>query len=472
MILHPTLCNATPADECPPELIKQAIKEVQTELQVPWDVVFLTMLASMSTVCAPLCDVTDPNGKVDPPCVFGAVILDSGQGKTSVARIINKPIFDFDRAQELDFEAKLQHHRAVLAGWSAIRQRLLWKLTDALKRGDPIVDLQNEIARHERGKPKKPRLRRIIRNKLSKRALSDGLDGIRQVIALMVDEGGMLLDRDFVDLIAHLTKAWDGDTIVIDRGNGASTTAIDPRMTFALLIQSGVLDRYLKKHGDFMRESGFLARLLVAKPVSMQGFRFFENKTHKKPALAAVHARMRELLCMDRSTRIVLEFNEYARIRWFNYANEFEQLTQPARYLCDTPDLASKAMGHITRIAALFHFFMGEKGPITVESLERAHQIVWHYTHEWKRVFATPQVVFDAQALESDLHRRYLTSGATQYPHNYIRQNGPECIREKSRLDSVINKLINEGKIWITPGKNNTRIVNISEPYFANLPRF
>eukprot|EP00456_Euglypha_rotunda_P027347 TRINITY_DN21879_c0_g1_i1.p1 TRINITY_DN21879_c0_g1~~TRINITY_DN21879_c0_g1_i1.p1 ORF type:complete len:316 (-),score=42.79 TRINITY_DN21879_c0_g1_i1:92-1039(-) len=305
------------------------------------------------------------------------------------------------------------------------------------------------------------------------------LEGNGERIGLMTDEGGVVLNSDLIGENGVLNIAWDGGTLSLDRANGTSIVARNPRVTALLMVQPDVLDAYRERKGVAARGSGLLARFLIARPPSLKGQRFIV--TTQKPRwehLEKFHERLRELLQQSDSTEndgscfdAVLDFDNDAATRWIYYANAIEAAMQPNGGLDDIPDFASKAMENVTRLSGLFHIATKQEGKITLDTLERAYAIVIYHVHEAKRLLSTEpalaEIESDCQKLERYL-RDKVQSGWYQLPRRYIYRSGP--IRDKLRFDAAIFQLTAAGKIWITLGSKQAKFVNLNSPYFASLP--
>ncbi len=459
-----------------PQKLHDEVKRIARITQAPWDLAAVSTLSAISTVCSPLINVKSPMGNVCSTGTFFLVFADSGVGKTRVDHESSTPTLEGDDACLQEFPALIAALERDQAIWTATRKVLEKKLTDSIKSSGLDVEAHNVLKMHDDKKPKPPRLLKTHWSVKSVPAFWKALERSGQCIALTSDEGGTVIDRDFIELIPYLCKAWDGRVMMPDSANQQSVAVNDPRVTLSILIQRGVWQRYRKKYGDILRDNGFLARCLVLQVKSNTGYRIFEDRRHHQPDLLEFHDRMRELIKLksdrDQKGRIVLEFDDYARIRWFNYANELEQLTQPGQYLHDAPDVTPKAMENITRIAAQLHFFSGQDGLITVESLERAYLIVWHFIHHFKATIAIPKDVYDAQALERYLHEQFVLYQKIFIEQTSILQCGPECVREAKALHAAVIRLVSENKITVVIGKNRARLINLNCGYFASLPRW
>jgi hypothetical protein len=103
------------------------------------------------------------------------------------------------------------------------------------------------------------------------------------------------------------------------------------------------------------------------------------------------------------------------------------------------------------RIAALLHHFTGQEGKISVDTLERALQILGWHLDEFKRVFSPlgkmPQEILDAQLLMDYLQSHFFGFGHFVIPKNLVLKNGP--LRPVRRMQAALDILISQGRVYI-----------------------
>ena len=96
----------------------------------------------------------------------------------------------------------------------------------------------------------------------------------------------------------------------------------------------------------------------------------------------------------------------------------------------------------LARLAAALHYFGGEGGRITLDTLERSFAIInWHigaYKALFSPQFVVPQDQLDAQAIAQymRLHSWGGPTSDTYVPKNHLRRNGP--VRDKTRLNAAL----------------------------------
>jgi hypothetical protein len=466
-------CPTYPPKSYPVEtfypLIANAIREMLMNAKAPDAMVSMVFTEVLTIACQGLADVLLPTGHIAPLSQNFIVLAKSGERKSFVERRVAAPIYAFDKRRSEQYSNALRVYKAELHTWKSVDAGLQREITKAIKNGSPIEDLCQQARAHAMCEPVKPRLRRILRQDMTARALMEALEGDGESIAIVSSEGKFILNDEMASQVGLRNSAWDGaDSLSHDRGHGESLIVRNPRMTQFVMIQPDVWLKYLERHGDDARASGQHARTLFAWPVSTQGDRITESLEMTWENLQKFCERVNELLDeyerrLDAGSlkRDVVEFSDEAKVVWLAMQNDIEENLRPNGLLADVPDIASKAMEMTGRLAATFHYFSRLEGKISVDTLCRANEIIGWHVIEFKRLFTPPtplpQYQLDAQTLEQFLHEKCFSRGCLIVFKNDLLQFGPNAIRSKGRLDPALDFLRWQGRIQIgqqyLPGK-------------------
>lgn len=454
--------------------------EISRQIQAPDPLTGLALLTAQAISCQPLIDVRLPTGQVRPVSLNTAGIAESGERKTTIDGLVMHLIHQRDELRAKKYDKDTLEYQAEHRVWSAIEKGICKDITKATQKGEPVEGLRRQLAEHMAKAPVKPRLRRILRQNATERAIMEALQGHGESIALMSDEGGIILNGGPLSRPDNRNKAWDGaPTLVMDRAKSESIVAHHPRMTVSFFVQEAVLRDFLGRRGAVTRGSGHWARYLFAWPISTQGFRFMSYGDVVWKHLPAFHARIAELLDehdrrIEAGTveRTVIEFSDEAKRSWVDLVNHVEGMLRPDGYLSDIKDFASKAAEIVGRVAAIQHWFSKQEGKISIDTLNRAWAIVEWHLHEFKRIFSPTQVVpqewVDAQTLEDHLHKRYWCRGFRFVKKNEVLKAGP--LRPRSRLDAALDCLIDMGRVRIDIGPKRERYILLNPQYFESIP--
>jgi len=457
-----------PMDSFCPD-VANAVKEVHLHVKAPDALVGMAFLTTMSVACQGLVDVMLPNGLLRPTSMNLLMVADSGERKSAVDSLASAAIYAYDEQQIIRYKKSLARYQLEMSIWKAVEVGIRRQITKAIRLNESMELSCQQLADHEARKPTKPKLRRIMRHNATERATMDALAGDGESIAFMSDEGDVLLKGGAMGQIGLRNKGWDGARILaFDRAN-TTVIARNPRVTMSIMVQSGVLRAFLEKRGDAIHGSGHWARYLVGWPATTQGSRFNWSPEMVWNHLPRFHERVTELLedygrKIDSGAvhRIVLEFSDSAKLRWIEMLNRTESMSAPWGELEQVKDFASKAMEIVGRIAAILHGFSKRDGEISVDTLERAVQIVEWHLGEYKRIFSpnggVPQEQVDAQSLESYLKCRYWDKNYPIAPRNEVLRNGP--VRPEGRFSAALDVLQRLGRLRIDVSAKRKRYIS------------
>lgn len=459
-------------------IVQEAVQEVGRHVQAPDALVAMSFLAVMSATCQGLIDVRLPIGQVRPVSLNLFAVAESGERKTAVDNQVAKPLHErVVKRQRAYNDAKVEYEYQMEL-WKDTHRALMKKRSMLADKGQSTEQITHRLLEHRRSKPLPPRMRQIIRIDLTKRSFVDALHGDGESIALMSSEGGVLLDSEAMRQLALLNCTWDGLALSLDRANDDHVLAQNPRVTISIMAQPSVFQNHMARRGAQARGTGMLARCLVGWPLTTQGNRDIARYEPTWDKLGRFHARAEQLLdeydqhlVTGKIERSVVVFSEDAKHRWFDLAEETERRTHPQGDLHDIKDFASKSCEIVARIAAVMHYFTGQEGAITVDTLERAIAIVHWHTGEFLRLFSVnsdiAQLFRDADLLKRWLFDHVVKREADHIRHNDLLRLGPVSLRTKRRLESALGLLIQHGCAWIFIDKSRTRWVYVNLMHFA-----
>ena len=484
--------NAYPLKSFPTR-IYAAVREALNIAQTTEVIVGSSTLAALSSAVGCNADWKHPlTGQIRPSTLYMWVVALSGDRKSFTDALICGSVYAHDEAAILKYAEEIKNYKNVYPRWSKFNEGLLNRIAKLARTGDSIDEVNAELEAHAAKEPVKPRLHRLIRQDISHESVYKALEGDGKALALMTDEGQILLDSNVMRHIGVLNKIWDGCRLLtVDRAEG-NIVALNPRATISIMVQPAVLNKFLAKHGALIHGSGHLARYLIARSPSIQGFR---PPTMSDPTvidLLPFHARVAELLNAyiekaksDTITRDVLEFDDAAKRLWFDIATNVESDIKPGYYLSDIGDFASKYMDIVGRVATLLHYFeanteslapdpharAAQIGKISADTLARAEEIAAWHLHEYKSVYSTslqrsPEEI-DADSVYAYLYRTCFIKNQDYVAKNHIRQY---CGVRRGRFDPAIDVLLSMQAISIKLGKNLTQLIELNPNFFSANP--
>jgi putative DNA primase/helicase len=194
-------------------------------------------------------------------------------------------------------------NRSALEAWAAEQEGIKAAIKDAVRRKPEEVDkLKERLVKHVLDKPAEIIAPRLRYEDVNPQSLAFMLANGHPSAALWSDERGMVTEshgmgkESLLGFMAGLNRLWDGGAIHHDRKQAQSVHLEGRRLTVSLMVQPLVLRELAQRGGGLIRGSGFLARYLVAAPLSTMGARPYQEAPPGMPHLAAFHRRIRELL--------------------------------------------------------------------------------------------------------------------------------------------------------------------------------
>ena len=256
--------------------------------------------------------------------------------------------------------------------------------------------------------------------------------------------------------LAALNQLWDGATLPVERRSSESFTVRGARLTMALQVQEATIRAFFDSTKGLARGTGFLARFLVSWPQSTQGMRHFTEAPANWPALAAFNNRLTAIL--NRPAPIdddgglspaMLTLAPDAKAAWVAFHNAIESELSTGRELYDVRDVASKTADNAARLAALFHTFSGNIGPIDLDAMESAARVTtWHLT-EAKRFLgelAMPAELANPARLEAWMLDYCRRENTDKVPTREVQRHGPGGLRDKAIINDAIKELAELGR--------------------------
>ncbi|MBN6104909.1 DUF3987 domain-containing protein [Xanthomonas sp. CFBP 8703] len=463
--------------------ISEPAYEVKSMTLAPGALIGLCALTSLSIACQGLIDVQLPiaGRPVRPVSLNLLFVGESGERRSTVASLLCAPIYAHDERAIQMHEADMLAHKRRHELWKSIKKATMRKVTRNALSGASTEALDEELDAICDQEPEQPRLRRIAHEDLTERSLFEALQGDGESIALITDEGQIVLDSAAMRNLGVLNKCWDGARVLsIDRANHDNIVVRNPRTTTSIMTHEAVLNKFFRRQGDIAHGSGHLARYLIAYPTSTKGYRTTWRDPPEPVKLPTFQARIQELLDSydghiraGTLARQVIEFSDEAAKHWKQAAHEVETHLKPGLDLHDISDFAAKYMEIMSRVAALMHFFCGLEGKISEDTLKRAETItIWHL-QEFHRLFGAsrlPEEQADAWELAEYLRSHCWNKGMSSVPRSQFLHVGPA--RTKRRLDAALEILVAQGAVRLIydEHKNRKCYIHMNSAFFEGGP--
>lgn len=459
-----------------PELIRNAVEEVEEFSQAPIPLIAASALAVVSSAVQGLASVERSEGLRGPAALYFLTLARSGERKTTVDRYFSEPMSQWEAEQKELNKPILAEYRARLSEWQCLEDGYKQAIKIAAKNKETDQQAVELLAQLELNRPSEPRVPSILRMDDTPEALGVAL--MKWPIAsIMSNEAGIIfgahgMNPDSVMRnMASLNICWDGGHLKRDRTTTHSIDIQGMRVTVGLQVQPDTLKVFLSKQGALAKGIGFLARFLVAFPESTQGGRYFKEVRVGQPAVDAFHARVRELLSIPAQvdmegglTTGYLALSSAAKTIWVGFHDEVEEQLGFGGDFFDVQEVASKAADNAARLAACFHVFCDHGGETAIAgtTMDKAVELMRWYLRESLRfteVLAIPESTRKAIHLEEWLAKQ-LKDGMPLVPTRMLKQYGPNELRHAAGVEAFSVLEDHHRALLITRGQRKFYCLN------------
>ena len=430
--------------------LKELIWEAEAHTQAPLPIIWTSMLMTIASACQGRINVQTPVGFETSCNLYSMVIAESGERKTTVDKLFAQKLQNFNMQLKAEFVKEEQEYEAAYYLWKVKFKENEKLLKRSLSKGDQEKQIQFEkvVADLVAVKPKKPQHKQFLFNDITVDALSEYLSKYPSAL-LTSSDASYVFHHLRVDKLGVINDLWDGGTISINRKNSNPIEVINARLSMSLMIQPGILNQYSKAKNDLLRESGLLARVLMTRPKSTQGYRTIENiENMPKKEFDKFHAHIAKLIYETNeqinSPKLIMTFSTEAKQYWMEFSESVEKDIGDGAYLEEVKDCASKMPNNVARIAAILQYYLTGSEVITAENMRTATTLGNFYLEEFKEVFGV-KTIAEEERYYGDILLNYLKKNvdtSVEYSKTYILQNGPRALRKRRELDMALYNLV------------------------------
>ncbi|TQD15654.1 DUF3987 domain-containing protein [Enterobacter hormaechei] len=440
-----------------PQIIRNAVYEVEQHTQAPQALIAASVLGVISLACQNRIDVCRLNNLRSPVSLFLLTLAESGERKSTVDKLLMKPLYQLEEEWFEKYTQDLIVWRNAETVFNIEKKALMSKLKTDIRRNKDHSATNERLKALLAVSPKAPVRLRQIYSDATPAAMKDSLCGRWRSIGLMSDEAGTIFNGYALNELPFINKMWDGAMFPVERKSEPDKLIKDARMTLGLMIQPDVFKKgYLERKGDAAKGIGFFARCLICQPGSTQGYRQITSPVVSSEHLPIFHQRLMDIVNEsiarnEENERQCLRFSPEAEKRWLEFYNKVESEMGLIGFLSDFKDYASKMAENMARIAALLHYFNGDKGDISLTAVEAAVDIIAWYVDEYVRIFSKPQTLLLVSSEADELYS-WIKDYCYRCVVPYIRkttilQYGPNRFRNRIKVNELLSTLYSQNKI-------------------------
>jgi hypothetical protein len=337
-------------------------EEIAATHQVPIDLAAILVLGVASAAAALHFRVHVGNTHTEPPNIYVAAALPSGDRKSAAFREATQPLEDCE--EWLIREAKPMIER--LKERRTREEAQLKHLRDqAVKCKNPAeaTELGEDAEQLAEGLTEVPAYPRLLAADATPEALTSLIAEQGGIIAVLSPEGGGVFDvlggrysQDKKPNFDVYLLGYDEESIRVDR-QGRAVRIPSPRITAVLTVQPDVIQG-LAVHKEF-EGRGFLGRWAYILPASLVGHRENTNRPLREEVRSLYRSVLENILSLPEPPggmdKCPLHIAGAAWAVWDAYAAPIEHAQAEGGDLASMRSWASKAAGRVARIAGILH---------------------------------------------------------------------------------------------------------------------
>ena len=463
---QPLVRARPPAEEFPLQVLGPvlgpAAEAIARTTGAPAAMAGQSVLATATLAVQAHADIVLPFGQARPLSNFFLTIGISGERKSAVDELALAPV----RVQE---EALRQHYAKAQARW--LNAMEVWQ--GERQRIKKSKEYENTDARRQAldalgPAPAEPPTPMLTCPEPTFEGLARLLAHGEPSIGVYSAEGGQFVGGHAMSADhklktgAGLSTLWDASPIRRIRAGDGTIFVVGRRVAMHLMVQPGVCEALLAD--PVLTDQGFLSRMLVVWPDTLQGNRMWRDGTADDgDIIDAYHNRLREIMEEElplapgtqnelRPRRLLL--SDDARLLWISFANEVEAKLGPDGEYAPIRGLANKLPEHAARIAGTLKLVDKLSAfQVDAEQLQAAIVLARYYATEALRLFDGGKT--DPTLRAAEVLLRWLQTGwhgpSVSLPDIY--QRGPNAIRDKATAKRLVRVLEDHGwLLYMGPG--------------------
>lgn len=434
-----------------PSILQKAIVTYQHYGQQPIALIASSALANISLACQSLANVARDRYLISPVSLYFIQVASSGERKSNVDNVLSKSAREWEASTRDELAPKINTALTLYNVWKMERDGLLTQIKRSMTAGKNTDLLKESLENLVQQEPIIPLNPTLYFEDATHEALAQHLANGWPSASLWSDEAGIIMGSHSMQsnptrFVALLNRTWDGKPFSVHRKTSANFILQNRRLTLNLMMQPRILHQMTSMANDISRQSGFLARCLMAYPTSAMGNRFYKEPPDSLDCLTEYNAQLTQ--CLNQSKKLshagciglpTLMMSAAAKRLWVQFFNNTEAGLSDKGQWSGIKDFASKAAENVTRLAALFHLFEGKMGEISALHTEQAIEIINWHMQEARRLLttaSTTNMLTDAIKLMNWL----LDKGLRKTTTREIQRLSP--LRDREQRDSAIGILI------------------------------
>ncbi|AST81068.1 TPA: DUF3987 domain-containing protein [Citrobacter farmeri] len=434
--------------------IRHWVSHLHQVTRVAIEIIVVTLLAFLGLACQDLYCVQLENKQRSFLTLYLLLLSRSGSGKSTIFRLLKKPVAQLEREFEDDYRAELEIYSRNIILWEAqfkVFNRLYKK---ALGEGLDTTEAAKQLKECVDRKPKAPVRKTIILTNPTPEALAKAIGQGYQNKALFNDEATALYKKLLINP-ALFNTLWCADKVTIDRVSSESFVIENYVFSSFLMMQPQPYDNTPRQKMDNIRDTGLHARtLMIDMEQITEACTIDSHFAHAESVLTELYSLMMRLMKAGVERRdsddeyIALTLAPDAQVLYEATLLHLQHEMKPGGLLYHYDDIGARILEHSLKLAGIFQVSGDpDSTVITKENLSSALDLTdWFVNHAITKIDSTRELS-DEEKILFWLESNLVKNENYDFRRNDIIKKGPLSIRCSARLMPALAKLEKKGKV-------------------------
>ncbi|MCD6615603.1 DUF3987 domain-containing protein [Aeromonas veronii] len=452
------MCNLLPME------LQHVVIEVRQLTQADDDIIINSMLNAMAIAVQATTDIYNPlTEKPIPLSLYCVTVADSGTRKTTVDNIFSAPFQLFEQAQQKSNQQSKEKHEHEKIIHQVKLRALKTKLRKAYASDDgPAAKIiEDDIFKLNQRAPSHIPSPVILVRDITQSALMKELCAPWNNICLSTDEAGQILNSKNFSTPSFYNDLWDAKEISMTRVASGRQAVKDYRFSMNLMLQPSLFAKYVRRHGESARESGFFARCLFALPRPLYRANHPLIESQQTPHLTKFLTRVECILNEACQCFISKQYSERRSLRVDNDVALYDLDREKSKMLAnnssnavlDAPQFIQRVTEHALRLAGVMHAFSSDEDSVSDTILDAAIKMTMEYSYQYQQAIdyteLTVQLVDNLLTFIIQHARPHYLLSTPAISKTLLLQRGPSKLRKKEQLDTALAILQHNQEISI-----------------------
>ena len=440
-----------------PTFVQRLISYIHYKTGARAELILIVLLGVMAFSCQDKFDVQIKNGRTF-TSLYLLLLARSGSRKSTVFKALMETIHQMEKELKNIFLEKEKLYELKKLSWDTELKELKKQFSKAVRQKVNVAETREALEECQKSGPVAPVRKYLTKNDSTSEGLKKTLALGSPSLMLGSDEAGGVFDSSLFRDISVLNSLWGEGRISDSRASRDSYDVDDVRLTILLLLQPTLFNDFINKQGKKLRNSGFLARLLlidleqIPELCDIPDACSWSDEPGLDGFLSILVKHLQDGIERREKNeeRICITLSEEAKALWDTHNKRIRELMQPGEELHHYDDVGSRIMEQVTRIAAVIQMFITpESSIITKDTFLSAVKISeWCTTHLILKVDANRKPS-EKEKLLFWLEEHVITNKSLDFRRHSIRRDGPNSLRNIERLIPVLKELEKDGKVQL-----------------------